>query len=110
MGMPFSEDVITLIMGLGDPCEPGMHGKMEEPCPTDDAVGLVTKIRDMCDEWLRSSGKCEEPCPTDNAVGLVTKIRDMCDEWLCSAGKCEGQREDKPADMASEAMVDGGDE
>lgn len=59
MGMPFSEDVITLIMGLGDPCEPGMHGSVKEPCPSDDAVGLVTKIRDMCDEWLRSSGKCE---------------------------------------------------
>lgn len=59
MGMPFSDDVITLIMGLGDPCEPGMHGPMKEPCPSDDAVGLVTKIRDMCDEWLRSSGKCE---------------------------------------------------
>lgn len=59
MGMPFSEDVITLIMGLGDPCEPGMHGSVKEPCPSDDAIGLVTKIRDMCDEWLRSSGKCE---------------------------------------------------
>lgn len=59
MGAPFSDDVITLIMGLGDPCEPGMHGPMEEPCPSDDAVGLVTKIRDMCDEWLRSSGKSE---------------------------------------------------
>lgn len=60
MGMPFSDDVITLIMGLGDPCEPGMHGPMKEPCPTDDAVGLVCKIRDMCDEWLRSAGKGED--------------------------------------------------
>jgi len=59
MGMPFGEDVMTIIMGI-DPCDPGMHGPLKEPCPTDDAVGLVTKIRDMCDEWLRSAGKCEE--------------------------------------------------
>lgn len=76
MGMPFSEDVITLIMGLGDPCEPGMHGKMEEPCPTDDAVGLVTKIRDMCDEWLRSSGKCEGMSDKDDAVTELTEVGD----------------------------------
>ena len=57
MGMPMGEDFITIIMGLDDPCEPGMHGPMKEPCPTSDAVGLVTKIRDMCDEWLRSAGK-----------------------------------------------------
>ena len=55
---PFSEDVMTIILGI-DPEEPGMHGPLKEPCPTQDAVGLVTKIRDMCDEWLRSSGKLE---------------------------------------------------
>lgn len=59
MGMPMGEDIVTIIMGLDDPCKPGMHGKLEEPCPSGDAVGLVTKIRDMCDEWLRSSGKLE---------------------------------------------------
>ena len=59
MGMPFGDDVMTIILGLEDPCEPGMHGPMKAPCPTDDAVGLVTKIRDMCDEWLRSAGKAE---------------------------------------------------
>lgn len=58
MGSPFGEDVMTIIMGI-DPSDPGMHGPMKEPCPSDDAVGLVCKIRDMCDEWLRSSGKCE---------------------------------------------------
>lgn len=58
-GSPFGEDVMTIIMGI-DPCEPGMHGPMKEPCPTDDAVGLVCKIRDMCDEWLRSAGKADD--------------------------------------------------
>lgn len=56
MGMGM-DDVMTIILGVEDPCEPGMHGPLKEPCPTDDAVGLVTKIRDMCDEWLRSAGK-----------------------------------------------------
>lgn len=59
MGMgasPFGEDVMTIIMGI-DPTEPGMHGPCDVPCPTDDAVGLVTKIRDMCEDWLRSAGK-----------------------------------------------------
>lgn len=55
---PFSEDVMTIILGI-DPEEPGMHGPLKEPCPTQNAVELVTKIRDMCDEWLRSSGKLE---------------------------------------------------
>lgn len=59
MGSPFGEDVMTIIMGI-DPSDPGMHGPMKEPCPTDDAVGLVCKIRDMCDEWLRSAGKCDD--------------------------------------------------
>lgn len=58
MGMPFGDEVMTIIMGI-DPSDPGMHGPLKEPCPSDDAVGLVTKIRDMCDEWLRSAGKCE---------------------------------------------------
>lgn len=57
-GSPFGDEVMTIIMGI-DPTDPGMHGPMEEPCPSDDAVGLVTKIRDMCDEWLRSAGKQE---------------------------------------------------
>jgi len=57
-GSPFSEDVMTIIMGI-DPCEPGMHGPLKEPCPTGDAIALVTKIRDMCDDFLRSAGKQE---------------------------------------------------
>lgn len=54
------EDFMTIILGLGDPEEPGMHGPLKEPCPTSDAVTLVTKIRDMCDDWLRSAGKGDE--------------------------------------------------
>lgn len=61
-GMPFDDEVFTIIMGI-DPSDPGMHGPLKEPCPTGDAVELVTKIRDMCEEWLRSAGKCETPAP-----------------------------------------------
>ena len=69
------DDVMTIILGLGDPEEPGMHGPLVEPCPTSDAITLVTKIRDMCDEWLRSAGKGEES-DTDTApteVGDTSK-------------------------------------
>ena len=58
MGSPFGDEVMTIIMGI-DPSDPGMHGPLKEPCPTDDAIGLITKIKDMCEEWLCSAGKCE---------------------------------------------------
>lgn len=58
MGSPFGDEVMTIIMGI-DPTEPGMHGPLKEPCPTDDAIGLITKIKDMCEEWLCSAGKSE---------------------------------------------------
>lgn len=76
MGMPFSDDIITIMMGI-DPSDPGMHGPLEEPCPSSDAVGLVTKIRDMCDEWLCSAGKCE---------GSNDKPTDMADEDTMDGG------------------------
>lgn len=84
MGMqaPFGEDIMTIIMGI-DPCEPGMHGPLKEPCPSDDAVGLVTKIRDMCDEWLRSAGKAEgqsEPDKSNDKELTPTEVGDTGEE------------------------------
>lgn len=64
------DDVLTIIMGLDGPMEPGMHGPLKEPCPTDDAVGLVTKIRDTCDKWLRSAGK-EDAGTTSQQDGVT---------------------------------------
>lgn len=78
MGMPFGEDVMTIIMGI-DPCEPGMHGPMKEPYPTDDAVSLVCKIRDLCDEWLRSAGKCDEQ-KEDTTTEPSPEVGDMDEE------------------------------
>lgn len=69
MGMgssPFGEEVMTIIMGI-DPSDPGMHGKLKEPCPSDDAVSLITKIRDMCDEWLCCAGKVEGSADSDTS-------------------------------------------
>jgi len=80
MGMPMGEDFLTIIMGLDDPCEPGMHGPMKEPCPSDDAVGLVTKIRDMCDKWLRSSGKCEGMAEKEDTEQQPTEVGDTSEE------------------------------
>lgn len=80
MGMPIGEDVLTIIMGLDDPCEPGMHGPMKEPCPSDDAVGLVTKIRDMCDEWLRSAGKREGMSDKGDVELPPTEVGDTGEE------------------------------
>ena len=80
MGMPMGEDFLTIIMGLDDPCEPGMHGPMKEPCPSDDAVSLVTKIRDMCDEWLRSAGKCEGMAEKEDTKQQPTEVGDTSEE------------------------------
>ena len=60
MGMPFDESAMTIILGLGDPMEPGMHGPMQSPMPDKSAIDLITSIRDMCDEWLCKCGKCDE--------------------------------------------------
>ena len=79
MDTPFSEDVMTIILGLGDPEEPGMHGPLKEPCPTDDAVGLVTKIRDMCEEWLRSAGKGGSDGEKPKEQTAPTEVGDTAD-------------------------------
>lgn len=80
MGMPIGEDVLTIIMGLDDPCEPGMHGSMKEPGPSDDAVGLVTKIRDMCEDWLRSAGKAEGMSEKEDNSQAPTEVGDTGEE------------------------------
>lgn len=58
--MPFDEDAMTLIMGLEGPREPGQHGPTRAPAPSSDAVGLISQIRDMCEEWLDRAGKEED--------------------------------------------------
>ena len=58
--IPFDEDTMTLIMGLGSPKEPGQHGRTMIPAPTKKAIDLVIEIRDMCEDFLKSADKGEE--------------------------------------------------
>ena len=57
--MPFSEDMMTIIMGI-QPDAPGQHGRVSMPMPTQDAISTITKIKDLCEEFLMSCGKCDE--------------------------------------------------
>jgi len=58
--MPFDENTMTIIMGLGGPGEPGHHGPMEAPMPEGQAVDLIIKIKDMCEDYLMKCGKASE--------------------------------------------------
>ena len=58
--LPFDEDVMTLIMGLGGPEEPGQHGRTQAPMPEKKAIDIITEIRDLCEEFLQMADKGEE--------------------------------------------------
>ena len=59
--IPFDDDTMTLIMGLGGPGEPGQHGRRMIPAPEQGAIDLITKIRDMCDDFLMTADKEKKP-------------------------------------------------
>ena len=74
MGMPFDENAMTIILGLGDPMEPGMHGEMKSPLPDKSAIDLISSIKDMCEEWLMKCGKCcDEPKPEASEMDMENK-------------------------------------
>lgn len=58
--LPFDEDMMTLIMGVGGPDEPGQHGRTEKPMPEMDEIDLITQIRDLCEEFLAKISKSDE--------------------------------------------------
>lgn len=58
--MPFDEDIMTLIMGVGEPDKPGQHGRVSAPAPDEDFIKLITDIRDMCDDYLNKCGKGDD--------------------------------------------------
>ena len=62
MNMPFDDNAMTIILGLGDSMEPGMHGEMKSPLPDKSAIDLISSIKDMCEDWLMKCGKCEDSC------------------------------------------------
>ena len=59
--MPFDEDIMTLIMGVGEPDKPGQHGRVSAPAPDEGFIKLITDIRDMCDDYLDKCGKGDGP-------------------------------------------------
>ena len=58
--IPFDDDVMTLIMGLGGPEKPGQHGRTIAEAPGKDAVDIITQIRDLCEEFLLKVDKGDE--------------------------------------------------
>ena len=59
--IPFDEDAMTLIMGLGGPEKPGQHGRTMVPAPDQKAIDVITQIRDLCEDFLKTADKEEEP-------------------------------------------------
>lgn len=67
--LPFDEDTMTLIMGLGDPEAPGQHGRKTIPAPENDAIDIITQIRDLCEDFLKVAGKeSEEEKPEESPM------------------------------------------
>lgn len=58
--IPFDEDAMTLIMGLGGPDKPGQHGRTMVPAPDQKAIDVITQIRDLCEDFLKTADKEEE--------------------------------------------------
>lgn len=59
--IPFDEDALTLIMGLGSPEKPGQHGRTLIPAPENKPIDIITQIRDLCEEFLQTVDKEEKP-------------------------------------------------
>ena len=57
--IPFDEDTMTLIMGLGGPDKPGQHGRTMVPASEQKAIDVITQIRDLCEDFLKSAEKEE---------------------------------------------------
>lgn len=58
--IPFDEDAMTLIMGLGGPDKPGQHGRTMVPAPDQKAIDVITQIRDLCEDFLKTADKEEK--------------------------------------------------
>lgn len=65
--IPFDEDAMTLFMGLGGPEEPGQHGRKNAPVPTEQAIDVITQIRDLCEDFLNKADKEDEKDSKDKS-------------------------------------------
>ena len=66
--LPFDDETMTLIMGLGGPEEPGQHGRKMVPAPDQTAVELVSQIKDLCEDFLLSIGNGKEEMEEKSAA------------------------------------------
>ena len=88
--MPFNKDIMTLFMGL-KPDEPGQHGPLEVPVPTEQAIDTITKIRDLCEQFLQCCTKEEDGhTATEEPDGKEGKAKPFD-----KAGKAKPGEEDK---------------
>ena len=58
--IPFDDDTMTIIMGLGGPEKPGQHGRSVVPAPDSKAIDVITQIRDLCEDFLMTIDKEEK--------------------------------------------------
>ena len=75
--LPFDEDVMTLIMGLGGPNEPGQHGRSMVPAPENKAIDIITQIRDLCEEFLSIADKGTDEDKPEKETGFEEEPTDM---------------------------------
>ena len=78
--IPFDDDAMTLIMGLGGPEEPGQHGRRMMPKPGSDIVDILTQIRDLCEDALKKYGKEDEDEPEEKEDKEDTETSDEDEE------------------------------
>ena len=78
--LPFDEDTMTLIMGIGDPEKPGQHGRRTIPAPENDAIDIITQIRDLCEDFLMTAGKDEKKDSESKDNGEESFNEDMEEE------------------------------
>ena len=75
--LPFDDDTMTLIMGLGDPEKPGQHGRRTIPAPENDAIDIITQIRDLCEDFLQTAGKESKKESSEDKSGKESFDEDM---------------------------------
>lgn len=81
--LPFDDETMTLIMGLGDPEKPGQHGRTMVPAPENKAIDVITQIRDLCEDFLRTADKGDDdgkPKPDKEDKGNTEDKPNMEDE------------------------------
>ena len=92
--MPFDKDIMTLFMGL-KPDEPGQHGPLEVPVPTEQAIDTITKIRDLCEQFLQCCTKEDDGhTATEEPDGKEGKAKPFDKAGKAKPGEEDEEKED----------------